>query len=79
MTTETLKRTNQPEFGKRVREQRDELGLSRASLARSVGVAEQSIYRIETGSATNISVRLLKDLASALDVRVAHLDPEVLK
>jgi transcriptional regulator with XRE-family HTH domain len=59
-------------IGRRVREVREDLGMQRTVLARRVGVAENTIYRIETGTRTP-SVELLEKLARALRTDPAEL------
>src|SRR5215203_5250760 len=60
------------DIGRRVREVREELGMQRTVLARRVGVAENTIYRIETGERTP-SVGLLEKLARELRTEPAEL------
>jgi transcriptional regulator with XRE-family HTH domain len=52
-------------IGRRVREVREDLGMQRTVLARRVGVAENTIYRIETGKRAP-SVELLENIAREL-------------
>jgi transcriptional regulator with XRE-family HTH domain len=53
------------DIGRRVREVREDLGMQRTVLARRVGVAENTIYRIETAKRTP-SMELLKKIAREL-------------
>ncbi len=59
-------------IGQRVREAREELGMQRTVLARRIGVAENTVYRIETGRRTP-SVELLEKIAGALRTEPAEL------
>src|SRR5215218_4877997 len=60
------------DIGRRVREVREDLGMQRTVLARRVGVAENTIYRIETGERTP-SVGLLERIARELRTEPAEL------
>jgi transcriptional regulator with XRE-family HTH domain len=60
------------DIGRRVREVREDLGMQRTVLARRVGVAENTIYRIETGERTP-SVGLLEKIARELRTEPAEL------
>jgi|SRR4028119_379090 transcriptional regulator with XRE-family HTH domain len=59
-------------IGQRVREAREVLGMQRTVLARRVGVAENTIYRIETAKRTP-SVELLEKIARELRTEPAEL------
>jgi transcriptional regulator with XRE-family HTH domain len=59
------------DIGQRVREVREDLGMQRTVLARRVGVAENTIYRIETGKRTP-SVELLEKIARELRTEPAE-------
>jgi transcriptional regulator with XRE-family HTH domain len=59
-------------IGQRVREAREALGMQRTVLARRVGVAENTIYRIETAKRTP-SVELLEKIARELRTEPADL------
>src|SRR4051812_18035368 len=59
-------------IGQRVREAREALGMQRTVLARRVGVAENTIYRIETGKRTP-SIELLEGIARELRTEPAEL------
>ena len=58
-------------IGRRVREVREDLGMQRTVLARRVGVAENTIYRIETGKRAP-SVELLEKIARELRTEPAE-------
>jgi transcriptional regulator with XRE-family HTH domain len=60
------------DVGRRVREVREDLGMQRTVLARRVGVAENTIYRIETGKRAP-SVELLEKIAHELRTEPADL------
>jgi transcriptional regulator with XRE-family HTH domain len=62
-------------IGQRVREAREALGMQRTVLARRVGVAENTIYRIETAKRTP-SVELLEKIARELRTEPADLFKE---
>ena len=59
-------------IGQKVREAREALGMQRTVLARRVGVAENTIYRIETAKRTP-SVELLEKIARELRTEPADL------
>jgi len=59
-------------IGQRVRAAREDLGMQRTVLAHRVGVAENTIYRIETGRRTP-SVELLEKIARELRTEPADL------
>jgi transcriptional regulator with XRE-family HTH domain len=59
------------DIGRRVREVREDLGMQRTVLARRVGVAENTIYRIETGKRTP-SVEVLEKIARELRTEPAE-------
>src|SRR5215208_3402636 len=59
-------------IGRRVREVREDLGMQRTVLARRVGVAENTIYRIETAKRTP-SMELLEKIARELRTEPAAL------
>src|SRR5215211_5409424 len=59
------------DIGQRVREVREDLGMQRTVLARRVGVAENTIYRIETGKRTP-SVEVLEKIARELRTEPAE-------
>lgn len=60
------------DLGRRVRELRERRGLSRKLLARDSNVSERYLAQLETGNG-NISVRLLRRVATALGVAVGEL------
>jgi transcriptional regulator with XRE-family HTH domain len=62
-------------IGQRVREVREDLGMQAAVLARRVGVAPNTIYRIEAGDRTP-SVALLEKIARELHTEPADLFKE---
>jgi XRE family aerobic/anaerobic benzoate catabolism transcriptional regulator len=59
-------------LGKRVRELRDRRGMSRKLLARESGVSERYLGHLEAGEG-NISVLLLRKVASALSVKLEEM------
>jgi repressor LexA len=62
-------------IGQRVREVREDLGMQAAVLARRVGVAPNTIYRIEAGDRTP-SIALLVKIAWELRAEPADLFPK---
>jgi transcriptional regulator with XRE-family HTH domain len=62
-------------IGQRIREVREDLGMQAAVLARRVGVAPNTIYRIEVGDRTP-SVALLEKIARELRTEPADLFKE---
>ena len=68
-------------LGDRVREARAKRGMTRKILSRDSGVSERYLAQLETGQG-NISILLLRQLASALDMPIEtlvheHPDPSV--
>ena len=63
------------DIGRRVREIRENLGMPRTVLARRVGVANNTIFRIETGNRTP-SVGLLERIAKELRTETSELPRE---
>jgi XRE family aerobic/anaerobic benzoate catabolism transcriptional regulator len=59
-------------LGRRVRELRQELELSRKTLAEAADVSERYLAQLESGTG-NASIILLRRVASALNVRVTYL------
>ena len=59
-------------IGERVRATRARRGMTRKLLARDSGVSERYLAQLETGQG-NISILLLRQIASALDIRVEAL------
>ncbi len=62
-------------LGERVRETRARRGMTRRLLARDSGVSERYLAQLETGQG-NISILLLRQIASALDIPLAALVSE---
>ena len=56
-------------IGPDIERRRLALGLSRAELARRAGVSAQTILNVERDPTYNLNVRLLENLAAALNVR----------
>ncbi len=59
-------------FGARMKQLREERGLSQSQLADAVDVERNHIYRIESGK-TNPTIGLLRDIAEALGISLAEL------
>jgi ribosome-binding protein aMBF1 (putative translation factor) len=77
-----LRRVSQPSaeaylrtVGQRVRSERQRRGMSRRVLAETSGVSERYLAELERG-AGNASVLLLRQVASALGVRIEDLASE---
>lgn len=64
------------QVGCRIRQLREERGLSQEALAELAGISRHTMYRTETG-ARSASVDVVIKLAAALDVPVDHLFREV--
>jgi transcriptional regulator with XRE-family HTH domain len=60
------------DIGKRIEEIREQIGLSQSALARAVGTSQSAISQIEAGE-RNPSYDMLRQIAKALNVSVAHL------
>lgn len=61
------------EMGNRIRERRQQLGLSLEQLAKKVGCSKQTIGHYETGSTKTVSMNVLFPLADVLDVSARWL------
>lgn len=59
-------------LGKKVRDMREERGLSRKTLAEAAEVSERYLAQLELGNG-NASVTLLRRIATAMNVRVTYL------
>lgn len=68
---ETSKRSL--ELGDRIRQLRDQLGLTQEDVAKRVGVAIQTIYKYENGIVTNIPSDKIENIAKALETTPAYL------
>ena len=60
------------DIGRRIRELREERGLSQDELARRLGVHPQSLWRYEHGE-RNLSASKIKEVATALNVEPGEL------
>ena len=56
------------DFGKKIKELRDEKGYSQAKLAEIADISAAEVCRIEKGNRKNPSMELVKSLAIALDL-----------
>ncbi len=63
------------EFGARVREVREERGLSQATVAKQIGLTRSSIWNIEHGL-NDVGIPVLLALSVALGVNVRRLLPK---
>lgn len=59
--------------GKRIRQKREELGISLTDFANKVGVSKQTLYKYEHNIVTNIPSDKLEEIAKALDVTPGYL------
>lgn len=59
-------------LGKRVRELRDERGMTRKTLARTAEVSERYLGQLESGEG-NVSILLLRHIAAALTITLSDL------
>ena len=59
-------------FGQRVRERREEQGLSQRKLALMIGMDNTYLGRIEAGRC-NLSIDTMSRIASALDIEIREL------
>lgn len=60
----------------RIRQLREERGLTQTELARKSGLAQPTLSELERGSKTNPSLKVLRRLADALGIDVADLIKE---
>ena len=59
--------------GKKLREAREQKGLSRDALVREVGITVNTLYKIETGKIPKPSFEIVKQLAQALEISLDEL------
>lgn len=62
-------------FGRRLREVRQQRGLSQEKLAADAGLARNFISMVETGQ-RNVTIATVSKLAQALNCRMADLMPD---
>ena len=60
-------------MGYKVRNRREQLGMTQDELARKSGVSRQTISAIETNSERNTSTKTLQRIASAMETTVREL------
>ena len=60
-------------FGYKIREVRQERGLSMSQLARDAGVSKSYLSQIENGNSKQPSATILLKIATALDSTLAHI------
>lgn len=60
-------------IGAKIREKRQELGISQTKLAEKCGVSKQTLYKYEKEIVTNIPLDNLKAIAKGLDLTPAEL------
>lgn len=60
-------------IGERIKQRRDELGITQTSLADAVGTTKQNVYKYENGIITNIPSDKIEALAKALQTTPAAL------
>lgn len=59
--------------GQRIKELREQVGLSQQELALRAGVTRSLVYKIEEGSANNPTLDKLRKIAAALNGSVAYI------
>lgn len=59
--------------GERIKQRRQELGLSVDEIARQLGKHRATIYRYESGEIRNLPLNILEPLARALRVSPAYI------
>lgn len=64
---------NAVELGREISRRRKEKGLSQQALAEASGLSRNYISMIERGDATNISTKVIEQLAIVLNVTPSHL------
>ncbi len=60
-------------IGEWIRECRLSNGMTQETVAQSLGIRKQSVYKYENGIVTNISVRTIERLSSFFQVRPEYL------
>ena len=60
-------------MGYKVRNRREQLGMTQDELAQKSGVSRQTISAIETNSGRNTSTKTLQRIASAMETTVGEL------
>lgn len=59
--------------GERIKQRREQQGLTQTELGDAVGTTKQNIYKYETGMITNIPIERLEDIAEALHMKPGEL------
>lgn len=62
-----------PLIGDKIRQLREQLGMTQEALGAKCGTTKQTIFKYETGIVTNIPMDKLEVIAKALDVSPAFL------
>src|SRR5436853_3498143 len=60
-------------FGMKIRQRREQLGLSQQDLARLLGMTQSRISEIESGARPHVNLTNLRNLARALGVSADYL------
>jgi transcriptional regulator with XRE-family HTH domain len=60
-------------FGTKIRQRREQLGLSQQELARKLGMTQARISEIESGARPHVNLTNLRNLARALGVSADYL------
>jgi transcriptional regulator with XRE-family HTH domain len=63
-------------FGKKIRDRREEERWTQEDLAGKVGISRPYMSQIERGVAKNLTLRLVQDLMTALDLRPSEVFEE---
>lgn len=59
--------------GERIRNKREEIGVSQTELAKKVGISKQTLYKYETNIITNIPSNTIENIANILNLSPAIL------
>lgn len=54
--------------GERIRNKRENLGISQTDLAKKIGISKQTLYKYETNIITNIPSNIIENIATILNV-----------
>lgn len=60
-------------IGKRIKQFREQKGLTQTALAKAVGIAPQTIFKYENDILTDVPLDKIEKMAAALDISPARL------
>lgn len=60
-------------LGKRIKEKREEAGITQAELARRIGTTKQTLFKYENNIITNVPSDKIEKIADVLSVNAAYL------